>query len=196
MIATAIHLGEPPAGYWEPDHPVQRRIHAVLCELTGLPLGPDVRGVDGCSVPNWAMPLSAMAGAFARFVTGEGLDASRRRAIERILAACWSNPELVAGKGRADTVVMRALPGKVFMKTGAEGVYCGAFPEHRLGFAVKIDDGAKRAAAGVAMALVERFYPAARGLMPYGPIKTWRGADAGAIRSSQELEAALADLKL
>ena len=65
---------------------------------------------------------------------------------------------------------MRALPGKVFMKTGAEGVYCGAFPEHRLGFAVKIDDGAKRAAAGVAMALVERFYPSARGLMPYGPI--------------------------
>jgi L-asparaginase II len=82
------------------------------------------------------------------------------------------------------------------MKTGAEGVYCGAFPEHRLGFAVKIDDGAKRAAAGVAMALVERFYPQARGLMPYGPIKTWRGAEAGAIRSSQELEAALADLKL
>jgi L-asparaginase II len=196
MVATAIHLGEPAAGYWEPGHPVQQRIHAVLSELTGLPLGEDVRGIDGCSVPNWAMPLSAMAGAFARFVTGEGLDAPRRRAIERVLAACWSNPELVAGKGRADTVVMRALPGKVFMKTGAEGVYCGAFPEHRLGFAVKIDDGAKRAAAGVAMALVERFYPAARGLMPYGPIRTWRGADAGAIRSSQGLEAALADLKL
>jgi L-asparaginase II len=195
MIATAIHLGEPTAGYWEPEHPVQRRIHAVLAELTGLPLGADVRGIDGCSVPNWAMPLSAMAGAFARFATGEWLPAARRRAAERILAACWSNPELVAGKGRADTVVMRALSGKVFMKTGAEGVYCGAFPEHRLGFAVKIDDGAKRAAAGVAMALVERLYPQARGLMPYGPIKTWRGAEAGAIRSSRELESALADLK-
>ncbi len=65
-------------------------------------------------------------------------------------------PELVAGNGRADTVVMRALPGQVFMKTGAEGVYCGAFPELGLGFALKIDDGAKRAAAGAAMALVEQ----------------------------------------
>ena len=73
---------------------------------------------------------------------------------------------MVAGKSRADTVVMRALPRQVFMKTGAEGVYCGAFPELGLGFALKVQDGAKRAAAGAAMALVERLYPVARGLMP------------------------------
>jgi L-asparaginase II len=129
-------------------------------------------------------------------VTGEGLEPGRRQAIERILKACWDSPELVAGNGRADTVVMRALPGQVFMKTGAEGIYCGAFPERGLGFALKIDDGAKRAAAGAAMALVERLYPAARGLMPHGPIKTWRGVEVGAIRSSAALEAALAGLKL
>ena len=120
----------------------------------------------------------------------------RRQALERILAACWENPELVAGRGRADTVVMRALPRQVFMKTGAEGVYCGAFPELGLGFALKIDDGTKRAAAGTAMALVERLYPAARGLMPHGPIKTWWGVEVGAIRSSQSLLDALASLKV
>ncbi len=128
--------------------------------------------------------------------TGEGLAPGRRQALSRILKACWEHPELVAGKGRADTVVMRALPGQVFMKTGAEGVYCGAFPELGLGFALKIDDGAKRAAAGAAMALVERYYPAARGLMPYGPIKTWRGVEVGAIRSAAALTDALAGLKV
>ena len=74
MLATAIHLREPTTRLLGRDHPVQQRIHAALAELTGLPLGADVRGIDGCSVPNWAMPLSAMARTFARFVTGEGLD--------------------------------------------------------------------------------------------------------------------------
>jgi L-asparaginase II len=195
MLATAVHMQEPTAGYWDAGHPVQQRIHLALEEISGVPLGADVQGVDGCTVPNWAMPLSVLARTFARFGTGEGLSAERRQALKRILSACWEHPELVAGRGRADTVVMRALPRQVFMKTGAEGVYCGAFPELGVGFALKIDDGAKRAAAGTAMALVERLYPAARGLMPYGPIKTWWGVEVGAIRSSEILQDALASLK-
>jgi L-asparaginase II len=196
MLATAVHMHEPTDGYWEPGHPVQQRIKQGLEEISGVALGADVQGIDGCSVPNWAMPLSVLARTFARLATGEGLARARREALARILAACWENPELVAGRGRADTVVMRALPRQVFMKTGAEGVYCGAFPELGLGFALKIDDGAKRAAAGTAMALVERFYPAARGLMPHGPIKTWWGVEVGAIRSSETLQNALAGLKV
>jgi len=196
MLATALHMSEPTSGYWQPDHPVQERIRRTLEEISGAPLGADVQGIDGCSVPNWAMPLSRLARTFARLATGEGLAPERRQALGRILAACWEHPELVAGRGRADTVVMRALPGQVFLKTGAEGVYCGAFPELGLGFALKIDDGTKRAAAGTAIALVERLYPAARGLMPLGAVKTWWGVEVGAIRSAPALDAALASLKV
>lgn len=192
MLATAVHLKEPTEGYWNPQHPVQKRVRQALEEMSGVALGADVMGIDGCSVPNWAMPLKVMARMFARLVTGEGLAPPRREAVARLLRACWENPELVAGKGRADTVVMRALPGRVFMKTGAEGVYCGAFADLGLGFALKIDDGAKRAASGAAMALVESFYPVARGLMPYGSIKTWRGVEVGAIRTARAFEEALA----
>ena len=60
MLATAVHKGEPTDGYWRPDHPVQVRIARVLEDLTGLRLGPDVRGIDGCSVPNWAIPPAAI----------------------------------------------------------------------------------------------------------------------------------------
>lgn len=196
MLATAIHLGEPIAGYWQPEHPVQQRIHRALAELSGLSLGPEVQGIDGCSVPNWAMPLAVLARTFARLVTGEGVAPERRRAIERILEACWQNPDLVAGRGRADTVVMRSFPRQIFMKTGAEGVYCGGFPELGLGFALKIDDGAKRASSGAVMAVVERLYPAARGLMPYGVLKTWRGAEVGTIRTAPALQSALDALKV
>ena len=195
MLATAVFLKEPTDGYWQPGHPVQQRVLKGLQDISGVALGPDVMGIDGCSVPNWAMPLKVLARTFARLATGEGLEAPRREAVGRLLDACWENPELVAGKGRADTVVMRALPRQVFMKTGAEGVYCGAFPELGLGFALKMDDGAKRAASGAAIALVEAFYPAARGLMPYSPIRTWRGAEVGEIRSANALGEALAGIK-
>jgi L-asparaginase II len=41
---------------------------------------------------------------------------------------------------------MQAAPGRIFVKTGAEGVYCAAVPELGLGIALKCDDGAGRAA--------------------------------------------------
>lgn len=196
MLATALHQREPTARYWEFDHPIQLRVRRTLSELTGISFGPDVAGIDGCSVPTWAMPLTTMAQMFARLGTGEGLDAARRTAVERILRACWAEPELVAGPGRADTTVMKKLPGRVFMKTGAEGVYCGVVPELGLGFALKIDDGATRASAGTTVAVLERLLPEARGLVDRAHIRNWAGTEIGTIRTSPELERALDQLKL
>ena len=82
---------------------------------------------------------------------------------------------------------MTALPGKVFLKTGAEGVYCGAFPATGLGFALKIDDGAKRASHASAAALLQHVFPAftAPGLL--GPIRNWRGTEVGETRAARDL---------
>jgi len=102
---------------------------------------------------------------------------------------------MVAGPGRADSVLMQRLAGRVFLKTGAEGVYCGGFPELGLGFALKIDDGTKRASAGAAMALVERFLPEARGLVDKRIMRNWRGDVIGTNRSSAAFELALDGLK-
>lgn len=195
MLATAKHLNETIEGYWLPTHPVQQRVHATLVDLSGLSLGRDVMGFDGCSLPNWAMPLNRLARLFARLVTGAGMGPDRRRAVERILQSCWAEPELVAGPGRADTVVMRKLPGRIFMKTGAEGVYAGGFPELGLGFAFKIDDGTTRASAGAVIALVERILPESQGLMERRVIKSWRGMVVGEIRAAAALERALDSLK-
>lgn len=196
MLATALHLSEPLAGYVHADHPVQTRIAKILRQATGLTLGPDSLGYDGCSVPTWAMPLGVMATMFAKLATGEGLPAARRDAVQRIMQACWQEPELVAGPGRADTVVMAKLPGRVFIKTGAEGVYCGSLPELGLGFALKIDDGATRASAATALALVERLVPAATGLMNRRAITNRRGEQVGEIRNSAALDRALDAFKL
>ena len=77
---------------------------------------------------------------------------------------------------------MGRLGEKVFMKTGAEGVYCGGLPALGLGFALKIDDGSKRAAEALVEAMLTRLYQEARGLGALGPIKNWRGIEVGETR--------------
>ena len=81
MLATAAHLGEPTDGYWLPDHPVQVRIRRVLEDLTGCTLSPEVCGIDGCSVPNWAIPPAALARAYRALRVGDRTDAAAGRRL-------------------------------------------------------------------------------------------------------------------
>jgi L-asparaginase II len=194
MLATAVHKGEDVATYWHPGHPVQQRIAQVLGELAHCSLAADVCGIDGCSVPNWAMPLEALAAAFARLVTTEGVGRERAAACRRIAEACWAHPALVAGPGRLDTLLMVRLAGRVLTKGGAEGAYCGALRERGLGFAIKIDDGAKRAADAVAAALLACFHPEAVELGPPVALTNWRGVEVGRLRAAPALQQALRTL--
>ena len=191
MLATAVHHGETTAGYTDPRHPVQQRIAAVLEAFTSRSIAATEPGIDGCSAPNWAIPLADLATAFARLGSGDGLQPARRGAVERIRNACWAEPLLVAGNGRLDTVLLGRFPGRLFLKTGAEGVYCGAIPGRALGFALKIDDGAKRASEIAVQALIARLLPEASSLPSAVGQTNWTGLDVAELRCSQEYVAAL-----
>jgi L-asparaginase II len=192
MVCLACHLGAPVGSYLDIDHPVQASILRVLEEVSGETIGRNQIGIDGCSAPNFALPLAALARAFARLGSGEGLAPERRAASQRILKSCWAAPEMVAGVGRLDTRLMAALPGKVFTKTGAEGVYCAALPELGLGIAIKAEDGAKRASEAILLAVLERLVPSVREIVPaVTELRNWRGRAVGEVRPSGSLVAAL-----
>jgi L-asparaginase II len=155
FMTLARGLGNDPAGYQQLDHPVQRAVETTLKEMAGLD-GALPYGIDGCTVPNFALPLASLARAMAAFADPGGLPPSRAQACARILAAMTAHPELVAGTGRSCTLLVRQSPN-IAVKTGAEGVYVAILPGLGLGVALKIDDGATRAAetaiAGVLIAL-------------------------------------------
>lgn len=146
FLTTAVHLGEATAGYVGPDHPVQKRVESVLADLGGVALEGAARGTDGCGIPVIAMPLTAIARAMARLADPRGLAPARAAAVRRIVAAMTGHPGLVAGRERFDTVAIAAGRGAFVVKIGAEGVYAAAVPASGLGVALKIDDGARRAA--------------------------------------------------
>jgi L-asparaginase II len=110
-------------------------------------------GIDGCSVPTWAIRLRNLALGFQRFASGETLGTERRAAAHRIIAAIRAHPFMIAGTDRFCTRLIEAVP-RAFVKTGAEGVFCGAIPHAAIGIALKCEDGAHRASETAMAALL------------------------------------------
>ncbi len=146
FLTLAKHMGVDTKGYIKYEHPVQQRILGVLESMCGLDLSDAPRGVDGCGIPVIGIPLGNIAMGMARMADPSSQPAARQSACKTILDAMAAEPFMVAGSTRFCTRIMEATNGRALVKTGAEGVYCGAIPELGLGFALKIDDGATRAA--------------------------------------------------
>ena len=151
FLSTAVTYGEPTKGYIKYDHPVQRRLRAVMTDLCGANADDFQHGTDGCGIPTLATPLKSLARAMASMADPSRLSSKHADAATRIRAAMNAEPFMVAGTGRFCTRVNGALPGVVQVKTGAEAVFCGMLPTLGLGIALKMWDGAGRASE-VAMA--------------------------------------------
>jgi L-asparaginase II len=193
FLCVARVLGVDHADYWRPDHPVQRLVRNALEDFTGTSLDAACCAIDGCSVPTWAVPLRALAHGFAKFGTGRGISAARARAAVRLRQACAKAPWFVAGTGRFCTEIMQLFGERVFVKTGAEGVYCAALPQQGLGIALKCDDGASRAAQAIMAAVIARFLPlavserAALARFVEPVLRNWNGFEVGQVRVTEAL---------
>ncbi len=193
FICLSCGLDEDPKGYVTPRHPVQQAVRRALEDLTGAPHTDEERGIDGCSIPTYAVPLSALALGFARFGTGSGLTSERRIAAGRIRRAVAQHPFMVAGTDRFDTKLMECLRERAFVKSGAEGVYCAALPELGYGIALKIDDGTPRASMATMANLILHLLPLSdrehtEVETMAGPVlKNWNGIEVGRVQASADL---------
>lgn len=153
FLTVTQHLKAGPE-YVEIDHPLQSAIRAATEEVTGETVAG--WGIDGCSAPNFAMSIRGMASAMARFATARDGHGARESAMHRLTRAMAAHPELVAGEGRACTELMRAMNGRVAIKTGAEAYFVAIVPEKGLGIALKVLDGGHRASEAAIAALLVR----------------------------------------
>jgi L-asparaginase II len=186
FLTVTRHIGAGP-DYVDPDHPLQRMVRRITEEVTGTPVAGFV--VDGCSAPNFAVPLRGLATAMARFATaGTSFAGARARAAQRLCAAMIDHPVLVRGEGRACTDLLRACRGRAVVKNGAEAVFAAILPERGLGIAVKIDDGNPRGSQAAIAALLARHGALGRADPVYArladaPILNCRGIAHGHLRA-------------
>ncbi|WP_038055109.1 asparaginase [Thermus amyloliquefaciens] len=152
MLAAALAMGAPVEGYERPDHPVQRLNQKTLLELSGTQ---PAHATDGCSVPTFALPLARAARAFHLLARPEAAPEVYREPLLRVQKAMRRHPELVAGPGSIDTLLMERLP--LVAKRGADGYYGLALlesPHGPLGVALKVEDGSSQAREVAVVALL------------------------------------------
>lgn len=185
LLTTALHLGMPTFGYIKPEHPVQQRIISILEAMIGIELKNAPIGIDGCGLSVYGMPLWRLALAMGRFAMPCDQPESRQRACQRIQQAVAAEPFMVAGTKRFCTLVMEVTGKRALIKAGAGGIYCGSFPEAGLDVALKIEDGAWRAAE-VAMGyiLLELGILSKDSLVDIitPKLKNWTGVEIGEVR--------------
>jgi L-asparaginase II len=148
MLAHARMRGLPIADYVNPEHPIQKSILETVSEMCGIEADRVEIGTDGCSAPNFAMPLSNAALGFARLCDPRSLSQERATACRRITSAMMANPVMVSGVGRFDTRVMEVCSKRILVKGGAEGYQAmGVMPgalgaeSPGIGIVFKVSDG-------------------------------------------------------
>jgi L-asparaginase II len=154
FLAVARTLGVAFERYLDPDSPVQRAVRRAVADACEIDEASLQVATDGCSAPNFAMPLSALARGFKNLATrgpaGTPLDA----ALARVRGAIQADPLMVSGAQRFDAQLMRAFGGRVVCKGGAEGLEAIGFSDPPLGIAVKVLDGGERAGPPICIAVL------------------------------------------
>ena len=188
FLTLAMHVRAPLQAYGHPDHPVQRRVRRVLSQMGGIALSSAPVAGDGCGVPVIGMPLAAIARGFARLARPAELAEERAGAVRRVVSAMTAHPHLVGGTDRFDTLVLASANGALLVKGGAEGVCAAAILGPAVGIALKIDDGAKRAAETAMAALLALYCDSEGSLgetiaaLRQRPVLDTRGLPVGIVR--------------
>lgn len=184
IMSSCLVLGFPVKDYGDFNHPIQKRLRALMTELTGVNHDQSPWGVDGCGIPTHAIPLKNIAVGMSNMLREGRYSGS----IKKIIAALRAEPFYLSGSQEFATMLIASTQGRVITKVGAEGVYTGFIPAEGKAFAFKALDGAGRAAE---MALchwlesrrlvkepeieaMKRFFRA--------EVKNWRGTVVGEIR--------------
>eukprot|EP00187_Rhodella_violacea_P002340 CAMPEP_0174907084 /NCGR_PEP_ID=MMETSP0167-20121228/59539_1 /TAXON_ID=38298 /ORGANISM="Rhodella maculata, Strain CCMP736" /LENGTH=342 /DNA_ID=CAMNT_0016150479 /DNA_START=19 /DNA_END=1047 /DNA_ORIENTATION=+ len=197
FLALARYLGAETEGYLQPSHEVQVRVREAVSDLYEVPAAELHLGIDGCSAPNYALSLRAMASAFRNLMRPERFSTTRQAAILRMRRAVAAHPFMLGGTDRFCSELTTMVGELILAKLGAQGIYCFGLKEKGWGVAIKIDDGLHGPQYQVVMAILDCL-----GLLPEGhgldkwavtPVTNCRGSQIGERRPTKELLQALAD---
>lgn len=155
MLISAKNLGEDLDTYLDINHPVQQRILENVSYICDFPKEDIILGIDGCGAPVHALPLERLAYGFARMSDSKKLG-DKGKYVDKITESMMKYPEMVGGRDRFCTALMRVCGDRIFGKVGAQGVYLIGDKNNKLGIAVKIEDGNVQATECVAVEVLRQ----------------------------------------
>jgi len=155
-LLLSRHRGWSLTDYWRPEHLSQIAVREAVGRVFGVAPNALRTSVDSCGVLTYAFPLADVARAYALLAEPSGPLAAGLIIIRN---AMMEAPEMVGGtRESSDTQLMKARPGMVVAKGGAEslraiGLLAGARGKESAaaGLAIKIEDGDPAARANRAV---------------------------------------------
>ena len=169
----------PIKNYQNKDHPIQRDLIKLIEDLSKYKI--KNVGVDGCTLPNPLIPLKKFAFATAQLADYKKLNVHSAIA-KRIFDSCVKFPEIAGGSKSINSILTKLSNGKVFVKNGAEGIFVAIIPEKKSALAVKIIDGAARAAEVAIAGLLSELKIINNEKIKKRPIKNSAGQIVGSMK--------------
>lgn len=188
FLAYCVQHGLPLDSYLDPGSRLQQDVRKCVAYFSGMTETGLKAGIDGCSAPNYAMPLSRLALMYGRLAMGAP-DAVYGDALVDLFQAMTTHPEMVSGAGRVDLALMQTALGDWVAKAGAEGVQGIGIRSAGLGIAIKIADGNPRALHVAVTAVLQQLglvrSPEKTPLAPWvrPQLKNYRGLHTGEVRA-------------
>jgi L-asparaginase II len=168
---------QPTGTYLDSGHPLQQRIRTIVARYAqgdGI-----AQGIDGCSAPNFALPLRRLAQIYARLAAQETPE------LAAMFFAMTRHPDLVAGTRRTDLAIMQTGGGNWVSKAGADGVQAIGVAREGFGIAIRIADGSPRALHAATVEVLQQLGvledSSGTPLAVYDcpPIRNYRGIETG-----------------
>jgi L-asparaginase II len=155
FLAYCQQHGQDLHSYLESKHPLQIAIRQVVAQVCRVETDALLMGIDGCSAPNYALPLSQLAHAYARLVSGQQDDVFGD-VFEPLVEAMLTCPEIISGSKRNDLAFTKAGRGDWISKIGADGVQVIASKSRRQALAIKIIDSDQQALYATTVEVLEQ----------------------------------------
>jgi L-asparaginase II len=156
FLAYCVYRGWPLDTYLDPNHPLHIEILDIISDFHRYPKDKIRQGIDGCSAPIFSFPVYHQAVAYKNLVQPSAFAESVQKACNTMVDAIAKYPEMIAGKKRYCSDLMRLSEGKLIGKTGADGVYSIGIRGLDYGVCVKVDDGKMGPQYNIAQSIIEQ----------------------------------------
>ena len=145
MLTSCLVNNHSITNYLNYNHTHQINIRKILNKFTETKLSKRNFSVDGCSAPQYSFKIKYISKALNNLIKSYKNNFQYTEQVRILVDSILENPEFIGGTSSFDTKLIKASKGKMFCKSGAEGVFLFVDIQKEISGVIKITDGNERA---------------------------------------------------
>jgi L-asparaginase II len=145
MLTSCLVNNQSITNYLDYNHVHQKNIRKIFNKFTESKLSKKNFSLDGCSAPQYSFKIKSISKALNNLIKSYKNNYDYSDQVRTLVNSILENPEFIGGTVSFDTKVIKASKGKIFCKSGAEGVFLFVDFQKEISGVIKITDGNERA---------------------------------------------------